>query len=127
MVFVNLLSLSTEIEVNGTVADSKGYYAIIESMPDPLDYEDEDQLAHPQSLLVGWGDKNGDLPVSERNREPRLHLATVESILGPIIAVPYDADGESAPSEFMFLPERSQWPFVFMKHIKKVLSGKEHD
>ena len=127
VVFVNLEALSSPVVVNGSIAETAGYYAIVESLPEPLDPKDDEKRAHPQSMLVSWGCKNGDLPHHEQRNPPRLCLAPVDSIEGPIVGVPYDPDGIDYPHDYMFLPERGTWPNVFIEHVKKVHCGKEHD
>ena len=127
IIFVNLSTLVSPVSVNGSIAEEAGYYALVESLPEPLDPTDLEKRAHPQTMLVSWGCKNGDLPSRDQRNPPRLCLATVESIHGPIIGVPYDADGIDYPHDYMFLPERNTWPDVFLEHVRKVHRGTEHE
>ena len=123
MLFVNLTNLKEAIHVNDSVAEDQGYYAIIESLPTAIDPTDDQQRPVPQSELLLWGSKN---PCEEPMAIPKLCLATVESIVKPTVAVPYDVDGDSFPHDYIFMYERSSWPERFLKRVRATNSGNEY-
>jgi len=123
MVFVHLSDVTMPIHINGSVAEHPGYYAIVESLPAAIDPTDDDQRPVPQSELLLWGSKN---PTDQPKAVPPLCLATVDSIVKPLVAVPYDVEGKHYPHDYIFMYERSSWPTRFVKRVRATLSGKEY-
>jgi hypothetical protein len=93
------------------VIEKPGKYAIIQSMFQIKDIEQ----AHTISWLVKYGKFNVD--------ENPLYIVPVESIHGPISAVPYLVeDNIINAKEWLFLHPKSEWYTIFFKLINSNVS-----
>lgn len=75
--------------------------------------------AHGASLLVQFGDIDKD-----KNNIPKLFIFPVESIIGPITAIPYYSnDNIIDAQQWIFLRPKSEWYEIFVNLMNETLHG----
>jgi hypothetical protein len=106
-------------QFGSTKVYSPGKYVIAYSLPSTSNI----QKAHGASLMVEWGSIQ-----TGSNNNPMLCIFPVDSILGPISAIPYMVEDNIINAiQWIFLRPKSDWYKIFTNFITITLKDNPHE
>jgi hypothetical protein len=121
LIFVDLSSLQTEIDINGVMISNPGKYAIVHMIEQSLDTSFEDDegnevsyRAHEKSLLFYQASKWLD----DITGRPRLALVSTDSIASPCVGIPCNPDELMTQHLYTFMKSRIMWPELLVQAMK---------
>jgi hypothetical protein len=106
---------NASFHINNTYVTGTGTYALAYSLHARKDLK----KAHGASHMVQFGEIDCD-----KDKLPKLFIFPVDSIIGPISAVPYQTTGNIVKAiEWIFLRPKQDWYNIFVSLMNETVVG----
>jgi len=120
LLFLDLTCLKSEnIAINGVILEAGCKYALIHMIKQPLHNDKGNSIfrANENSRIFFKAQKM----IDNDTMAPTLACISIDSIVGPCIAIPYDLNALTN-KYFLFLKTRSAWPNILVDVMKEGLN-----